>query len=962
VNLHIALEEQEAEHDAPYRQYTVHHLILLHESSEAALSEQCRALSVALQGNDGLEQFHQIARQSAKGHIPPMHARLGFVASSADEARQKLEICLKMMAGKTGQPDWEHPISGIWYRQTAVNKEQKVVALFAGQGSQYVNMGLDLADAYPTIRDSFRIANHLFEAQGQQPLTDRIYPIPVFNEEDRKAQQQDLTDTEFAQPAIGALSAGMYRLLAEAGFAADFYAGHSYGELTALWAAGVLDDTTFHALSKARGAAMATTGEGDTGAMLAVKSDFETIRAKMAGYPDIQVANINSGTQVILGGATDSIARLQESLQAEGFIATFLPVSAAFHTPFVAHAHQPFAAAIQSANFNLANKLVFSNSSGTAYPTDVQEIKNTLTGHMLKPVLFKEKIENIYAAGGRIFVEFGPRNILTNLVREILQGKPFTTVSLNPNPQKDSDRQLREAAVQLSVLGIQVQDFDRFALPRPEKPAAKGMNVRISGYNIVSDATQLKYTQLLAQTSPVSQVAPATEPISSIAPSVSAGVRVEAEVNDSAMSHQEIEVLHQIQAELARLNDQQSQVVALLEKLSKQGFQTPQPIAPAAVAPVLPAIELHKGNGSNGNGNGTAVKNIVLQAPAPVATGIDQSKIESTLLAVIAEKTGYPAEMLELGMDMEADLGIDSIKRVEIFGAMTAAHSEIQGVNPQELAELRTLQQIVQYIAGKAAGSAPAAVSTPPQPGNGAQQPQPVVQAAPAPPAIPATPAPPVAPPAAPAGIDSSKIESTLLAVIAEKTGYPAEMLELGMDMEADLGIDSIKRVEIFGAMTAAHPEIQGVNPQELAELRTLQQIAQYIAGKAGIAPTVLAPPVVAAPIVPVAPAMPAIPAAPAAPAPSGISQAQIEHTLLAVIAEKTGYPAEMLELGMDMEADLGIDSIKRVEIFGAMTTAHPEIQGVNPQELAELRTLQQIAQYILGKAGSVVEVAGGKK
>jgi hypothetical protein len=69
-----------------------------------------------------------------------------------------------------------------------------------------------------------------------------------------------------------------------------------------------------------------------------------------------------------------------------------------------------------------------------------------------------------------------------------------------------------------------------------------------------------------------------------------------------------------------------------------------------------------------------------------------------------------------------------------------------------------------------------------------------------------------------------------------------------------------------------------------------------------------------------------------------------------------------MLELGMDMEADLGIDSIKRVEIFGAMTAAHPEIQGINPQELAELRTLQQIVQYILGKASAAQGGAEGKK
>jgi len=72
------------------------------------------------------------------------------------------------------------------------------------------------------------------------------------------------------------------------------------------------------------------------------------------------------------------------------------------------------------------------------------------------------------------------------------------------------------------------------------------------------------------------------------------------------------------------------------------------------------------------------------------------------------------------------------------------------------------------------------------------------------------------------------------LTVVSEKTGYPTEMLELDMDMEADLGIDSIKRVEIFGSMTEDYPEVSGVNPQELTELRTLGQIVDYLAEKAG--------------------------------------------------------------------------------------------------------------------------------
>ena len=92
---------------------------------------------------------------------------------------------------------------------------------------------------------------------------------------------------------------------------------------------------------------------------------------------------------------------------------------------------------------------------------------------------------------------------------------------------------------------------------------------------------------------------------------------------------------------------------------------------------------------------------------------------------------------------------------------------------------------------------------------------------------------------------------------------------------------------------------------------------------------------------------------APAANTNAGISTAKLENILLTVISEKTGYPTEMLELDMDMEADLGIDSIKRVEIFGAMTEDYPEVSGVNPQELTELRTLGQIVDYLAEKAGA---------
>ena len=89
---------------------------------------------------------------------------------------------------------------------------------------------------------------------------------------------------------------------------------------------------------------------------------------------------------------------------------------------------------------------------------------------------------------------------------------------------------------------------------------------------------------------------------------------------------------------------------------------------------------------------------LAVNATPATSNGINVDQLTASLLQVVSEKTGYPAEMLELNMDMEADLGIDSIKRVEIFGALTKQHPEMSGINPNELTELRTLAEIVSYV------------------------------------------------------------------------------------------------------------------------------------------------------------------------------------------------------------------------------------------------------------------------
>ncbi len=179
-----------------------------------------------------------------------------------------------------------------------------------------------------------------------------------------------------------------------------------------------------------------------------------------------------------------------------------------------------------------------------------------------------------------------------------------------------------------------------------------------------------------------------------------------------------------------------------------------------------------------------------------------------------------------------------------------------------------------------------------------------------------------------------------MLDVVADKTGYPTEMLDLAMDMEADLGIDSIKRVEILGTVQDQLPTLPELNPEDLAECRTLGEIVDYMNSKLPAA-TVSAAPVATAPS-----------------SANGLDAAHVQSTMLDVVADKTGYPAEMLDLAMDMEADLGIDSIKRVEILGTVQDQLPTLPELNPEDLAECRTLGEIVTYMQSKLSDTATAA----
>jgi polyketide-type polyunsaturated fatty acid synthase PfaA len=286
-------------------------------------------------------------------------------------------------------------------------------------------------------------------------------------------------------------------------------------------------------------------------------------------------------------------------------------------------------------------------------------------------------------------------------------------------------------------------------------------------------------------------------------------------------------------------------------------------------------------------------------------TKVSVSELTESMLETVSEKTGYPKEMLELDMDMEGDLGIDSIKRVEIMSAVMDNFPDLPQVNPDELAVLKTLGQIIDAFAQNIGEVSIEVVE---KKVNG----------------VPETVQPD-------RSVSLSELTESMLDTVSEKTGYPKEMLELDMDMEGDLGIDSIKRVEIMSAVMENFPELPQVNPDELAVLKTLGQIIDAFAQN-------IEDPVETETI---------------DGSTSAISADDLTQSMLSTVSEKTGYPVDMLELEMDMEGDLGIDSIKRVEIMSAVMDDFPDLPQVNPDELAALKTLGQIIEVMVSTDGS---------
>ncbi len=293
--------------------------------------------------------------------------------------------------------------------------------LFPGQGSQFVGMGKDLADAYPEARAVFEAAD---ETLGES-LSELMWTGP----------EAELTQTRNAQPALLAHSVAVLRVLGDVAGAATVAAGHSLGEFSAYVAAGALGFEDALRAVRVRGEAMAATGSQRPGTMAAVLGLDAQVVEEVCGHVSreegagvVVPANFNATTQVVISGDVRAVERASETLAERGARRVVpLNVSGAFHSPLMANARPELEEALGRIDFSAPAFPVVSNVTGQAV-TDGASIRDLLVEQLTSPVRWTESVATMMDAGVARFLEVGPGAVLSGLVRRA--ARRFPTVTL----------------------------------------------------------------------------------------------------------------------------------------------------------------------------------------------------------------------------------------------------------------------------------------------------------------------------------------------------------------------------------------------------------------------------------------------------------------------------------------------------------------------------------------------------
>jgi [acyl-carrier-protein] S-malonyltransferase len=294
----------------------------------------------------------------------------------------------------------------------------KTAFVFPGQGSQYVGMGGEILELYP---EGGAILDTAQEVTGI-PVRDLMLSGPM----------EELTRTVNLQPVLTAVDMLCCAALRHKGVEAHAVAGHSLGEYPALWAAGFVSTADVFRLVKARGELMEQAAAANPGAMAAIigldrqalQDLVDRVRAE-AGGGALSLANHNSREQIVVTGSKELVSELCRAVNEAGKRAVPLKVSGAYHSPLMKQAAEGFKKVLSDVEFSDGRIPLYSNV--TAVPElSGERVRQLMSEQICSPVRWYEIVNNMYGDGFRLFVELGPKKVLSGLIKKCLEADDYT--------------------------------------------------------------------------------------------------------------------------------------------------------------------------------------------------------------------------------------------------------------------------------------------------------------------------------------------------------------------------------------------------------------------------------------------------------------------------------------------------------------------------------------------------------
>lgn len=838
TNYHILLEEDKSDWRPPEigaRDWPAE-LFILQAPTHEALRHKVEWLQQVIQAGSHL-RLCDLAYTLTKAAKDEGQQRvcLGFVVQNRLELQQTLAQLVEHLSNASNKTPLKPHI------QLGCPAEQspgQLAILFPGQGSQFVNMGREIALYIDELRKALEFADITLRSELPKRLSQIIYPPASFSEQQTQEQEQELRATAITQPAVGTLAMGFWKLANRLGIWPDMVGGHSYGEYSALYAAGVFSPEDFLWLSRMRGQMMEEACITQAGVMAAIMLGKKELEPYLQPYPNVVISNINAPMQSVISGPQVAVEQVTTTLKANGIKAKVLSVAGAFHSPLMVGTQEAWIQSLQKFKLAAPKCPVYANVTASLHSQDPATIQNLLGKQLVQPVQFMAQIEAMYAAGARVFLELSPRCLLTNLVSQILPNQDCVTVSFGG--YGGGLRGLLIALATLVTRGIEV-DLTALYRDRNVKTLERSNLVKLAEDPPLSPTTwMLSGARIRKKTEKIEILPPIN--LETLASSHSNSELTKPSPDNGQGLSQSKDHDENPENLSAYPNTQPTQIPtnSPSHRLSEPAQNLPCPRSSQSPSRSLMPTPTSKNNfGSIPTSypvpqSRKGIKPTTMNQPEPTYL------TDATLLAYQAHQETMrqflAAEERVFHHLLDKNQGGHSYRTPTHQPTARSAPLPLQSLQSDQNGQSKDTAQMSaapQSVASTVPHPTPANLSTPVTPPIPVTPPRSPIREtrAGSPSCTPVTSSSlgetiPAPQPAASTSTNREFLTQTLLEIVSDLTGYPTEMLSLEQDIEAELGIDSIKRVEILGTFEKSLPKT--LTEQVRGKMENLTQVKTF--------------------------------------------------------------------------------------------------------------------------------------